>query len=161
MYIHFIGEWDLAVATFVLHKQTNYINACPVSSKTERGEGKPLPHMLAQEREEGEFLGVGGARLEVVGRREVGEEGRLEGGGRTPSHHSLQLSDTLREGRGDDTLQSLIVMFMFCANLAFSQASCLSGQSIKLKKAHGLKHCLANECSIVKLNLLSLFTISW
>ena len=80
--------------------------------------------MLSQEREEGEFLGVGGARLEVVGRREVGEEGRLEGGGRTPSHHSLQLSDTLWEGRGDDTLQSLIVMFMFCANLAFSsQAS--------------------------------------
>ena len=59
--------------------------------------------MLSQEREEGELLGVGGARLEVIGRREVGEEGRLEGGGRTPSHHSLQLSDTLgEEGRGGD-----------------------------------------------------------
>ena len=36
-------------------------------------EGKPLalPHILSQEREEGEFLGVGG------GGSEVGEEGRL------------------------------------------------------------------------------------
>ena len=107
------------------YTNTHYTDSRPVSSRTARGEGKPLPHMLSQEREEGEFLGVGGARLEVVGRREVGEEGRLEGGGRTPSHHSLQLSDTLREGRGDDILQSLIAMFMFCASLAFSsQASC-------------------------------------
>ena len=29
-----------------------------------------------------------------------GEEGRLEGGGRTTSHHSLHLSDTLGRGGG-------------------------------------------------------------
>ena len=41
--------------------ECTYSNNIAVDLRTERREGKPLPHMLSQEREEGEFLGVGGA----------------------------------------------------------------------------------------------------
>ena len=98
------------------YTNTHYTNSRPVSSRTARGEGKPLPHMLSQEREEGEFLGVGGARLRVVGRREVGEEGRLEGGG-----NNTALAETiLKKYRGRYTLMCVL---QFSANLPSTSPS--------------------------------------
>ena len=65
------------------------------SSHVECRKGETFSHVLPQQRQERELLGVGTAGFEVVGCGEVREQGRLQGGGRTRPHHILQLTDTL------------------------------------------------------------------
>ena len=69
------------------------------SSDAECREGETFSHVLPQQRQERELLGVGSAGLEVVGCGEVREQGRLQGVGRTRPHHILQLTNTLWGGR--------------------------------------------------------------